>query len=103
MANTVTTQKSGESTAKLATGGYRHMGEFDMGFKATSAPMSQTERYALPVESFEESVEKCISKECETLQEAKRVQNGLSKVIKASEGKSAVRREGTTVYLIRRG
>lgn len=77
--------------------------EYDMGFKATTAPLTQRERYELLVESFVESGDACISKECETVNEAKRVQGGLSKAVKEHEGNAKVKREGTTVYVMRRG
>lgn len=77
--------------------------EYDMGFRATTAPLTQRERYELLVESFVESGDGCISKECETVGEARRVQGGLSKAVKEHEGSARVKREGTTVYVMRRG
>ncbi len=43
------------------------------------------------------------SKDFETLAEAKRVQGSLSKAAKAFDGKVTVKREGTVVYVVRRG
>ncbi len=79
------------------------MNEYDMGFKASVSPVTQRERYELLVGSFVESDDACISKECETVTEAKRVQGGLSKAVRECEGKAQVKREGTTVYVMRRG
>jgi hypothetical protein len=77
--------------------------EYDMGFKASEAPVTQRERYELLVELFVESDDACISKECETVNEAKRVQGGLSKAVREYDGKAQVKRVGTTVYVMRRG
>lgn len=79
------------------------MTEYDMGFKASSTPMSQRERYELLVELLLEGGDNCISKDFETLAEAKRVQGNLSKAAKAFDGKATVKREGTVVYVVRRG
>ena len=96
-------RNDGDKPANRLTERQGGMTEYDMGFKASTTPMSQRERYELLVESLLEGGDNCISKDFETLAEAKRVQGSLSKAAKAFDGKATVKREGTVVYVVRRG
>lgn len=76
--------------------------EYDLGFRAGVPPMSMRERCEEMLEQFEESDDRCIVRDYETIGEAKSVQTSLSKACRAFVGMKCTRR-GLSVYVTKDG
>lgn len=74
--------------------------DYDMGFVAASRrPMTQRDRYVEMVESFLESGDECIVRECADPREAGAIQSTLSRAIRGTG--ASCHRSGNLVYVVR--
>lgn len=74
--------------------------EYDMGFVAADRrPMTQRDRYVEMVETFLESGDECIVRECADAKEAAAIQSTLSRAIQGMG--ASCHRSGSVVYVVR--